>query len=337
VGIGVRTAFIPFHTWLPEAHAYAPHPVSALLSGVLIKVSFFAMLRIISVFSAVYFADLLLWIGAITAVFAVIWALAQSDAKRLLAYHSISQMGYVLAAFGAASALSLPAAFAHAINHALFKSLLFIAVGTAIGMTGERDVYHMRPIGRRAPLLALALLVGALSIAGIPPFNGFASKQFVSAAVYGSPAYVLLWITAVGTTASFMKLLRIARPWGGTAGEGGVRPPAPLIHVATLGLALASLGAGIYGRQLLSMYRRLLSATPPEGDGPANIPGLYSASALSDSGIILALGIALYFLVMTPPGKRVSAAVRSLTPALGTILLFFFVGLGLFSVVALLG
>lgn len=347
VGIGVRTAFIPFHTWLPEAHAYAPHPVSALLSGVLIKVSFFAMLRIISVFSAAYFADLLLWIGAITAVFAVFWALAQSDAKRLLAYHSISQMGYVLAAFGAATALSLPAAFAHAINHALFKSLLFIAVGTAIGMTGERDVYHMRPIGRRAPLLALALLVGALSIAGIPPFNGFASKQFVSAAVYGSPAYVLLWVTAVGTTASFMKLLRIARPWGGkasaggaapgTAGQADIRRPGRLIHVATLGLSLASLAAGIFGRQLLSLYRRLLSVTPRDGGGAADMPQLYSLSALSDSALILGLGIALYFLVMTAPGKRVSTAVRSLTPQLGTILLFFFVGLGLFSVIALLG
>ncbi|MFW6313867.1 MAG: complex I subunit 5 family protein, partial [Spirochaetota bacterium] len=173
VGIGVRTAFIPFHTWLPEAHAYAPHPVSAMLSGALIKVSLFAMVRILVVFSADYLSELLVWIGASTALLAVIWALAQSDAKRLLAYHSISQMGYVLAAVGAVSAISLTSAFSHALHHAIFKSLLFIVAGAAIHMTGSRDVYEMDPIGRRAPILALCFIAGALSISGVPPFNGF--------------------------------------------------------------------------------------------------------------------------------------------------------------------
>jgi multicomponent Na+:H+ antiporter subunit D len=197
VGIGVRTAFIPFHTWLPEAHAWAPHPVSALLSGVLIKISFLAMVRIVAAFHATYLMPLFLWIGAITALVAVGWALAQHDAKRLLAFHSISQMGYILAAWGAAGALSGVAAYSHAISHALFKSLLFIVVGIAIERAGTRNVYRIRGVSRGAPLLSVGVIVGALAISGIPPFNGFVSKQLISSALYGSPAYVLLRITAV--------------------------------------------------------------------------------------------------------------------------------------------
>jgi multicomponent Na+:H+ antiporter subunit D len=334
VGIGVRTAFIPFHTWLPEAHAYAPHPVSALLSGVLIKISFFAMVRIITAFSAPYLHELLLWIGAVTALFAVIWALAQSDAKRLLAYHSISQMGYVLAAFGAATALSLPAAMAHAI----FKSLLFLVVGTAIVMTGERDLFRMSPVGRRAPLLAVALLVGALSIAGIPPFNGFASKQLVSSALGDSPAYALLWVTAAGTTASFIKLLRIARL--GPRLRGGPPPdaggPGALIHVPVVLLAAACLATGVFAPQFAAFLQRLLGAGASGGAfRPAVLGAMYSINKLLDTGIVVGVGIVIYLLIMTKPGKALSTRIKSAAPQLETVLVFFFLGLGAFALVAL--
>jgi len=336
VGIGVRTAFIPFHTWLPEAHAYAPHPVSALLSGVLIKISFFAMARIISEFSALYLNGLLLWIGAITALFAVIWALAQSDAKRLLAYHSISQMGYVLAAFGAATALSLPAAMAHAINHALFKSLLFLVVGTAIAMTGERNLFRMAPIGRRAPVLALALLMGALSIAGIPPFNGFASKQLVSSALAGSPAYALLWITAAGTTASFIKLLRIVRPGPRPqlqpqAAAASVGRPGVLIHVPVVLLSAACLATGLLAPQLTEFLQSLLGMAV----GGTPLSGMYSINKLLDTGIAVGVGIVIYLLIMTKPGNALSSRIKSIAPQLETVLVFFFLGLGVFALVAL--
>ena len=331
VGIGVRTAFIPFHTWLPEAHAYAPHPVSALLSGVLIKISFFAMARIISEFSALYLNGLLLWIGAITALFAVIWALAQSDAKRLLAYHSISQMGYVLAAFGAATALSLPAAMAHAINHALFKSLLFLVVGTAIAMTGERNLFRMAPIGRRAPILALALLMGALSIAGIPPFNGFASKQLVSSALAGSPAYALLWITAAGTTASFIKLLRIVRPGARGGDAASVGRPGVLIHVPVVLLSAACLATGLLAPQLTEFLQSLLGMAV----GGTPLSGMYSINKLLDTGIAVGVGIVIYLLIMTKPGNALSSRIKSIAPQLETVLVFFFLGLGVFALVAL--
>ncbi|MFW5828350.1 MAG: complex I subunit 5 family protein, partial [Alkalispirochaeta sp.] len=332
VGIGVRTAFIPFHTWLPEAHAWAPHPISALLSGVLIKVSFLAMLRIVAAFHAVYLMPLFLWIGAITALVAVGWALAQHDAKRLLAFHSISQMGYILAAWGAAGALSGVAAYSHVISHALFKSLLFIVVGIAIERAGTRDVYRIRGVGRDAPLLAVGVIVGALAISGIPPFNGFVSKQLISSALYGSPAYVLLQITSVGTVASFIKLSSIVLPAGKEPhlrpARGARLPFSEGFGVATLaGLTLAG---GVAGRGMTRFLQRL---TGGSGGGGATdtIPVLFGGSAIVDALITAGMGALVAAAVMSSPGRRVAHRLSDVAPELRTVLLFFVVGLVLFS------
>ncbi len=361
VGIGVRTAFMPFHTWLPEAHAYAPHPVSALLSGVLIKISFFAMLRIVAVFRATYLNDLLLWIGAATALLAVIWALSQRDAKRLLAYHSISQMGYVLAAFGATSALSLTAAFSHAMHHALFKSLLFLVAGAAVRMSGARDLYLIRPIGRRAPLLAFGFVVGALSIAGIPPFNGFASKQLISGALDHHPAYALLWITSVGTTASFIKVSRIVlprRPAGPaleitnvmtglrSAHHVPVSEPSPagaMLHLPVIVLALLCFATGLFARPVSLLLASLLSstdvgafATTSTAGDPAIPVTFLSGAKLLGALPVLLLGVLLYLGTTTARGKSLARRVERIMPELRTILLFFVVGLALFAAAAYL-
>ncbi|MEX2442449.1 MAG: proton-conducting transporter membrane subunit [Alkalispirochaeta sp.] len=329
VGIGVRTAFIPFHTWLPEAHAWAPHPISALLSGVLIKVSFLAMVRIVAAFHAAYLMPLFLWIGAITALVAVGWALAQHDAKRLLAFHSISQMGYILAAWGAAGALSGVAAYSHAISHALFKSLLFIVVGIAIERAGTRDVYRMRGVGRGAPLLAVGVIAGSLAISGIPPFNGFISKQLISSALYGSPAYVLLQITSVGTVASFIKLSSIVLPGNGGNGREGASagrlPPTERFSIAVL--AVLTLAGGIAGR----VVTRFLQNLTDGGGERGAIPALFELSAVADAGVTAALGAAVALVVMSAPGRRVAHRLSEVAPELRTVLLFFVVGLVLFS------
>mgnify|MGYP006280749993 CR=1 FL=1 len=357
VGVGVRTAFIPFHTWLPEAHAYAPHPISALLSGVLIKVSFFAMVRIITVFDPMIFARLLLWIGAITAIVAVIWALSQRDVKKLLAYHSISQMGYVLAAIGAATLggvtlatggagnpIALPASVYHALNHGLFKSLLFLAVGTAVYLTGERDVYRMPGVGRRAPILAVLFAVGALSIAGVPGFNGYASKVAISAALDGSPAYLLLRLTAIGTAASFIKLSRVFR--GGPAQDGAAPDGAipdgagarAVPAVATVGMAIIAIlcvVTGLAPHATLGVLNGLLTGSAVVGGGglPAMSPA-FAPTKLLETAIILALGGVLYRLTQTAPGGRVSHRIEAVAPSLRTVLLFFFVGVVGFALVA---
>jgi len=347
VGIGVRTAFIPFHTWLPEAHAYAPHPVSAVLSGVLIKVSFFAMVRLVGIFRGDYLMPLMMWIGGITAVTAVVWALAQSDAKRLLAYHSISQMGYVLAAFGALSVLSVPAAFFHAMSHAFFKSLLFLVAGSAIHMTGERNLFRMQPVGRRAPLLTLFFLIGAASIAGVPPFNGFAGKQMVVAALgtaypavphhFGAAwVKVLLSVASVGTVASFIKLGRIVMP--GPKGEGDTDGgPGFLLYLALTVLAAVCLVLGLYGREVMVVLTGLLGPDPGLVPDAAGVPRtLFSRPKLLEALQTVLLGLVVYFLVVSRPGKAVSHLLQRLAPDLRTVLVLFVLGLGLFAGVAYL-
>lgn len=337
VGIGVRTAFIPFHTWLPEAHAYAPHPVSALLSAVLIKVSFFAMIRIRRVFEAAYLDQLFVWTGAVTALLAVINALSQSDAKRLLAYHSISQMGYVLAVVGMTGALSLTASFSHAINHALFKSLLFLSVGTAVQISGSRNLYQMRGVARTSPLLAVTFFAGALSIAGLPPWNGYGSKALISQVMDGSVAYLLLWLTGAATIASFIKLSRVFLPARGAAAApddasltaiGGERPDALLLVPVVL-LAAGCLAAGVFAHPFFGLLHRLL------GGGPTpKFAELYTGAKLLSTAGAVALGVGLYLAVISKAGKRVSARVRALAPDLRTVLLLFFVGLAVFAAVA---
>ena len=330
VGIGVRTAFIPFHTWLPEAHAYAPHPVSALLSGVLIKISFFAMVRILLQFSGEYLYPLLLWIGAVTAFSAVISALAQSDAKRLLAFHSISQMGYILAVFGAGSSIALTASFAHALNHALFKSLLFLTVGIAVKQTGERNLYRMRPLGRELPLVAAAFFVGALSISGMPPFNGYASKALITAGMKGSPAYILLMLTSFATVASFIKLGRIFLP-GPAKGESVSGPRAAAV-LPLLALAILCLTAGIFGTPMAGMLHRLLYREAL----PLSLLSirLFDPAKLTTVLPVLLIGIPLYFLIVTKTGKRLAGRVKSMAPDLNMVLSFFFAGLLLFAAAA---
>ncbi len=331
VGIGVRTAFIPFHTWLPEAHAYAPHPVSALLSGVLIKVSFFAMVRLLLQFGGDYLFNLLMWIGAITAILAVISALAQSDAKRLLAYHSVSQMGYILAVFGAGSSLALTAACFHAISHALFKSLVFLTVGVAVQTSGNRNLYRIKPLGRVLPLFSLAFFVGALSIAGMVPFNGFASKAFISAGMKDSPAYFLLWITSFLTIASFIKLSRIYLPGSGTESASIEILPKPgfLAAAAVVILAAMCLAGGLFGSRFGSLLHMLL-----EGEPITEVPKIMSTRKLFGLLPPVLLGIAAYRLLRTRYGKSLAAFVRSYNPGLNTVMNFFFLGLLGFAIVA---
>ncbi len=331
VGIGVRTAFIPFHTWLPEAHAYAPHPISAVLSGAMIKISFFAMVRIVLLFGGDYLLQLLMWIGAVTALAAVLSALAQSDVKRLLAYHSISQLGYILAVFGAGSAIALTASFMHAFSHALFKSLLFLTIGSVVSHTGRRNVYQLSGLAGRMPVMAAAYFVGALSICGIPPFNGYASKAFITMGMKNSAAYPLLWVTSFLTIASFIKLSRVFLPAGKDSDVAEYSGPLPgvLEKIAVGFLAIACIVTGLLGVPVAGFLNSLLY-----GNALESIPRIFSPGSMLKVAVPVLLGAGTYHLLSTTTGSRLSVRVRNLAPDLQTVLIFFFAGLLAFAAVS---
>ncbi len=189
-GFGAKAGIVPLHIWLPEAHPAAPSPVSALMSGVMLKTAIYGLLRIgfeVLQLHLWWWGVLALAIGLFTALFGVIFSAIQVDMKRLLAYSSIENIGLLLVAMGLAwlfmaygmaamAALALTAALYHALNHAYFKSLLFLCTGAVLHGTGERSLGKLGGLLRFMPWVGWMALVGALAAAGLPPLNGFVSE-----------------------------------------------------------------------------------------------------------------------------------------------------------------
>jgi formate hydrogenlyase subunit 3/multisubunit Na+/H+ antiporter MnhD subunit len=190
VGFGAKAGLLPLHVWLPEAHPAAPSPVSALMSGIMLKTAVYGILRV----AFDLLGDPLWWWGLIpvllglaTAVYGVVFAAVQTDMKRLLAYSSIENIGIIFTGLGLAivfhgvdmralSALALTAVLYHALNHAFMKSLLFLGTGSVLHATGERNLGRLGGLIHRMPWVAWLMLVGVLAIAGLPPLNGFVSE-----------------------------------------------------------------------------------------------------------------------------------------------------------------
>lgn len=331
VGIGVKAAFIPFHTWLPNAHAFAPHPVSAILSGAMIKVSFLAIWRILKTLPAPELNLPFLWIGAFTAFLAIIWAVAQNDSKKVLAYSSVSQIGFIVASFGMATSSSLLASLYHILSHSLFKSLLFLTIGAIIYATGKRKIDELAGMGRKMPLLGISFLIGALAISGIAPLNGYVSKTLICHSLQEHPAvYYLIFGASVGTVASFLKLSRIFRgnPYRKDIQmrRVSIRMTAPLIVLSILCFLTGLLPSTGNILSRLLFQQNLYSQF-----------SVYSLSALAQSGIIFAVGSAVYILIASSGGKRVLRHIRNLECGLNESLLLFLGGVLLFVVICWFG
>lgn len=211
-GFGLKAALVPFHAWLPDAHPSAPAPISAMLSGVLIKaIGAYALIRIIfNVFGMTpILSSILMTLGSISMIVGVYLAIGQWDFKRLLAYHSISQMGYVILGIGLGTPLGILGGLFHLMNHASFKSLLFLNSGAVEYTTGTRDLQKMGGLAKKMPLTGATSMVASLSIAGIPPFNGFWSKLLIILAAVLSGHHVHAFfavLVSVITLASFLKV-----------------------------------------------------------------------------------------------------------------------------------
>jgi hydrogenase-4 component B len=201
LGAGSKAGLVPLHVWLPLAHPAAPSHVSALMSGVMTKVAVYGFVRIVFDLlgpPAWWWGAVVLTLGGISAVLGVLYALMQHDLKRLLAYHTVENIGIIFIGLGLAlafqandmggmSALALTAALFHVFNHSVFKSLLFFGAGAVLGATGERDMERLGGLIHRMPLTAIAFLAGSAAISALPPFNGFVSEWLTFQAILLSP------------------------------------------------------------------------------------------------------------------------------------------------------
>ncbi|MBU1863809.1 MAG: monovalent cation/H+ antiporter subunit D family protein [Candidatus Omnitrophica bacterium] len=216
MGFGLKAALVPFHAWLPDAHPSAPAPISAMLSGVLIKsLGVYTLFRIFyNVFGvSSSISSVFMFLGALSMVVGVFLAIGQWDFKRLLAYHSISQIGYVVLGIGLGTPLGIIGGLFHLFNHSVFKSLLFLNSGAVEYATGTRDLKQMGGLSEKMPVTSSTNLIASMSIAGIPPFNGFWSKLIiiiaaVEAGRYGYACWAVL--ASIMTLASFMKVMKYA-------------------------------------------------------------------------------------------------------------------------------
>jgi hydrogenase-4 component B len=223
-GFGAKAGLLPLHVWLPEAHPAAPSPVSALMSGVMLKTAIYGLLRV----SFDLIAAQLWWWGAtalalglLTALFGVIFAAVQIDMKRLLAYSSIENIGIIVAGIGLTilfkaydktlvAAITLTAVLYHCLNHALFKSLLFLATGAVLHATKERSLGKLGGLIHRMPWVAWTALVGTLAIAGLPPLNGFVSEWLLLQAFLFTPSLPQSFVNMLVPLAAAALVLAVA-------------------------------------------------------------------------------------------------------------------------------
>lgn len=220
VGFGTKAFIVPFHPLAADAHGAAPASISVLISGVLTKSGIYGIIRLTYfLFQSMELGAmqfLLVFVGSVSMFVCVTMALAQHDFKRLLAFHSISQIGYVLTAVGLSTALGMSAGLFHAMNHTMFKGLLFLAAGAVLHQTGTTDLGKLGGLSKKMPHTTVLFLIGAASISGVPPFNGFASKWMIYQATYmkavesGNIGFLLVTVialvTSVLTLASFVKV-----------------------------------------------------------------------------------------------------------------------------------
>jgi formate hydrogenlyase subunit 3/multisubunit Na+/H+ antiporter MnhD subunit len=201
IGAGSKAGLVPLHAWLPLAHPAAPSHVSALMSGVMTKVAVYGFVRIVFDLAGTpswWWSIVILTVAGITTVMGVLYALMQHDLKRLLAYHTVENIGIIFIGLGLAlafksqgmlfaAALALTAALLHVFNHSLFKSLLFFGAGAVLTTTGERDMEHLGGLIHRMPQTAFVFLIGCAAISALPPLNGFVSEWLTFQAILLSP------------------------------------------------------------------------------------------------------------------------------------------------------
>ena len=319
VGFGSKAGLMPLHLWLPKAHANAPSHVSALLSGVMLKMGIYGILRVVSFFGErpLWWGGLLAVAGLASALLGISIASAQKDIKRLLAYSSIENLGIIAAGIGVAlvgqttgnprlAYLGLAGALFHVLNHSLFKPLLFFCAGSVMHATGTRDMDRMGGLARRMPVSAALSLCGAVAICGLPPFNGFASEFLLYLGFFGEARapepYVALGVPVlalVGGVAllSFVKLYGVTflgAPRSAEAARGHEAPATMLVPMALLA-ALCLLG-GLFPQLYLGLVHPVLAGIVPVASGFPGLPVRPVWFAIAGGSVLLLSASLFWFL-----------------------------------------
>jgi hydrogenase-4 component B len=318
-GFGSKAGLMPLHIWLPSAHANAPSHVSALLSGVMLKMGIYGVLRVVSFFGVppLWWGALLIAAGLTSALMGICIASAQKDIKRLLAYSSIENLGIIAAGIGAAlvgqstanprlAYLGLAGALFHVLNHSLFKPLLFFCAGSVMHATGTRDMDRMGGLAARMPWSAALSLGGAIAICGLPPFNGFASEFLLYLGFFGEARapepYVALGapiLAVVGGVAviSFVKLFGITFLGAPRTPEAAHAHEAPLVMLLPIGiLASLSLVGGLFPQLFLGVVNPVFSALTPAALSYERLP-VNPLWFTACGGALLVIAALIFFLM----------------------------------------
>ena len=337
LGFGIKAGVIPFHIWLPAAHPVAPSNVSALLSGIVIKTGIYGMVRIFmdSLGGVPSWAGLLvLIVGVVSAVLGVLYALMEHDLKRLLAYHSIENIGIILMGLGAAlifrvaghpmlAAVALVAAMFHTVNHAIFKCLLFLGAGSVLHSTGTRNMEEMGGLIRPMPVTAFCFLIGAVAISGLPPLNGFVSEWLTYQTLLAGFGAIsglrrilfplagsMLALTGALAAACFVKAFAItflALPRGAESRNAHEAPRTMLTGMGGLTLACAALGLGVtwFLPAFDAMTQQLLGERVAGRLVTGH--GLVLSAGMRTGGTVSTAAIAIGLLVLALPAALVVA------------------------------
>ncbi len=316
VGFGFKAAFLPFHLWVARGYPSANFPSSVILAGLTTKIGVYAIARILPP------SDIIMYMGATMALMGVSMAMLQHNMRRLLSYHIISQVGYMVAGVGLATQQAVDGALLHVVNHMLYKALLFMSVGAVFYATQTEDLHDLthedseelekekESIWKAMPVVTFGGIVGALAIAGFPLFNGYVSKYLLKYAFYGAgPAETMLMLASIGTAASFCKLIG----FGFITGRAKIINKIPLSsHLAIAGTAFFCIIIGVYPQLVAPLipYQStvvgIYGASGVWGSVRLVIAGLLlflNLAAILKRGIHLPPWVSIEFLIFNPLGK----------------------------------